>query len=120
MDFQISGNALAFGADFVLAALGAVCFSEEYCNGGVTRIPHTKMIASQNGFSLKGISSLSRAFTCAVENPPRNKSSYQALSQERRSTAPPVFHGDPLFTITFKLRPFEWRILSELLIGVKG
>jgi hypothetical protein len=57
-DFQICGNAVAFAADFVLAGLGVVWFSEEYCNEVAARIPHNKMI-HQNRFVLKGFSSLS-------------------------------------------------------------
>ena len=60
---------MACAADFVSAGLGALWFSEEYCNEVVATIPHTKMMTHQNGFTLKGFSSLSSAPIHVLKSP---------------------------------------------------
>jgi hypothetical protein len=51
--------------------LGPLWFSEEYCIEVVATIPQTKMKTRQNGFTLKGFSSLSSALIRVLKNPLR-------------------------------------------------
>jgi hypothetical protein len=56
-DFHISGSAVAFGADFVLAAFETVWPWAKSCHEAIITIPHAKMMVHQNGFTFKESSS---------------------------------------------------------------